>query len=165
MLPSATPRLLLLGAGVLAVARVATAEVATTSTTTSSTTTTIAESGCDQTLPGTLAAARCRLDALATEIAAQPALGAYQSKLSATLDRAGRLAAEADTACAAADTQTASRRMKQAKTFLGKMSHRLRSLSARHRLDGGVRAQLIQAIDGATDDLSGLRKNPCGTGS
>jgi hypothetical protein len=155
----------LLGTGWLAIAGVATADVATTSTTISSTTTTLVETACDQTLPGTLAAARCRLDALATEIDGQAALGAYQSKLSATLDRAGRLAAQAETACGEADTDTAGRRMKQAKTLLGKMSHRLRGLSARHRLDGGVRAQVLQAIDGATDDLSGLRKNPCGTGS
>jgi len=158
------PRLLL-GAALLAVARVATAQVATTSTTTSSTTTTLAETACDQTFPGTLAAARCRLAALATEIDGEPALGTYQSKLSAALDHASRLAAEAETACAAADMKRASRRMKQSKTLLEKMSHRLRGLSARHKLDGGVRAQIIQAIDGATDDLSGLRKNPCGTAS
>lgn len=164
MVSSAMPRLLL-GATLLAVAQAATAQVTTSSTTTSSTTTTLAETACDQTLPGTLAAARCRLAALATEIDGEPALGTYQAKLSATLDRAGKLAAQAETACAAADTKTASRRMKQSKTLLGKMSHRLRGLSARHKLDGGVRAQIIQAIDGATNDLIGLRKNPCGTAS
>src|SRR5258706_1943900 len=109
-----------------------------TSSSTSTTSTTAAPTTCDDTVPGSLAAVRCRLDILKAEITGEALLGSYQSKLSGTLARAIPLAQQAADACGKGDTKTASRRMKQTESLLKKMSHRLSSLSAPKNIDGTV---------------------------
>jgi hypothetical protein len=51
--------------------------------------------------------------------------------------------------------------MKQTQKLLQKMSHRLRGLAARKRLDGAQRSSLIATIQGIGGDVAGLRPHPC----
>jgi hypothetical protein len=133
----------------------------TSSTAHSTTTSTVPPGTCDDVSPGSLAAVRCRLDILAARIDGETGLGKLRAKLASTLDRAIALAGEADAACTAADTKTASRRMKQVQKLLQNMAHRLRGLAARKQVDSGLRAELLATIDGIRSDVAGLRKHPC----
>jgi hypothetical protein len=116
---------------------------------------------CDDVAPGSLAALLCRLDVLADRIGNVNGLGQFRPKLQSTLQRAIQRAEEARTACAAGDTKTANRRMKQTAKFLQKMAHRLSGLSARKKLDPSLRADLLQVIGSIRTDAAGLRRSAC----
>jgi hypothetical protein len=146
----------------------ATCPSGTTTTTlgsaTTTTSTTIPSPDCgDDVAPGTVNTVRCRLGILADQIAAANGLGQFRAKLQSTLTQASDRVDEAVSACATGDDKTASRRMKQTGKLLQKMTHRLSGLPARKKLDGGLRADLIQVIESIRGDVGSLRKRPCGT--
>jgi hypothetical protein len=107
-------------------------------------------------------AVRCRLGVLADQIDAANGLGEFRTKLHKTLAQTRGRVDEAASACDGGDDKTAKRRMKQAGKFLQKMTHRLSGLSARKKLDTGLRADLIQVIESIRADVGSLRKRPCG---
>jgi hypothetical protein len=146
----------------------ATCPGATTSTTTTlasgTTSTTLPPPDCgDDVAPGTVNTVRCRLGILADQIASTNGLGQFRAKLQSTLTQASGRVDEAVSACDTGDDKTASRRMKQTGKLLQKMTHRLSGLSARKKLDAGMRADLMKVIESIRADVSSLRKRPCGT--
>jgi len=125
------------------------------------TTPTTLPSQCAGSTPGSLDDVRCRLDALAAQLAADTTLGSFGPKLGGQLQRATGFAGQGGDACATNDVKTASRRMKQAQKLLQKMEHRLSGLSARKRLDATVRSGFIGTLHDLRTEVGALRKNPC----
>jgi hypothetical protein len=136
------------------------APTTTSTTVVGATTTTLPSADCEEAVPGSLVAVRCRLEALRGRIENED-LGKYRAKLLSTLGKAMNRGTEGMTACESADDKTARRRVKQLQKFLTKMSHKLRGLAARKQLDGAVRTELIGVIDSIKSEASALRGAPC----
>jgi hypothetical protein len=132
--------------------------------TTTTTSTSLPPPDCgDDVAPGTVNAVRCRLGVLARQIDDANGLGEVRTNLRKTLMQSRGRVDDAASACDAGDDRTASRRMKQAGKFLQKMTHRLSGLSARKKLDSGLRAGLIRVLESIRADVGSLRKHPCGS--
>jgi hypothetical protein len=125
------------------------------------TTTTSLPPDCNGMATGSLAAVRCRLDALGGQIAADATLGSFRASLGRTLARATALARQGDEACAANDVSSAKRHVKRANRLLQNMAHRLSGLAARKRIDGSLRSSLLATIQGIRSEVAALRRSPC----
>ena len=137
----------------------------TTVASTSTTTTTEEPATTSTTLPGcagvpdepTFASISCRLDALAVETSDQSALGSLSDKLLVPLGKARERAAAANEACAGQDTKHAKSSLKKVVRQLIQYSHRLRSRSARKKIEESVREPLADTADAIQDDVRALR--------
>jgi len=143
-----------------------TTTLATSSTSTStsvpgstSTTSTTVPGDCASVPVGpTFASIRCRLDALvAATTTSGPALGKLTDKLLNALDKAGVRLDAATSKCEAADGKHAGSDLKKLARKFIQYSHRLRTQSARKKIDEAVREPLAQAGDELREDTSELR--------
>ena len=136
----------------------------TTATTTSSTTTTL-PSGCAGVPVGpTFASLNCRLAALIAAVEAETRLGKLQPKLDRAAQKARQRKEAAEAACAGGNAKASAKQLKKVVRKLIQFSHRLRSNSARKKVDEVVREPLAEAADEIQQDARELMDGlGCGT--
>jgi hypothetical protein len=138
-----------------------TTETSTTEMSSSTTTSTL-PSGCDDSASGSLDAIICRLTALDARVQSTSELGRLQKVVHASLSAALKGVQQASDACGSTNgTKKASQRLKRVGRHFAGASFRLRSLSARKKIDAAIRDPFIQEIRSLKSAVSALRKHPC----
>lgn len=123
--------------------------------TTTTTSTTTLPPACDdaETFDSTL----CRLDELATDVAAQPELGPMATKLGGALSKARSNVNLARGQCDESDAKTAGKRLKKAIRRLIQYGHRLRGLKARKTIPDEIRTPYVDRGVAIQRDVEGLK--------
>jgi hypothetical protein len=105
----------------------------------------------------------CRLDALIVAVGDEPALGTLQPKLVKTAQKAEARNQAGATACTGGDARKAGKQVKKVIRALIQFSHRLRSNSARKKVDAAIREPFIAAADAIQQDARTLKTSlSCG---
>jgi hypothetical protein len=122
------------------------------------TTTTTLPGDCTSASPRpTFASIQCRLAALIADTEGASALGATQSKVVKTLQKAKGQTDDAQSKCAANDAKKPKNRLNKVGKQLTQYSHRLRSLSSRKKIPESVREPLAKRADAIKSDVKALR--------
>lgn len=133
---------------------------ASTSTTApaSTATTTTLPSGCaGMPIGATFGSLDCRLAALIAAVQGETRLGTLREKLGGAAQKAKQLEEAAQAACARGTAKTSGKQLKKVMRKLIQFSHRLRSRSARRKVDETVREALAAAADEIQQDARELK--------
>ena len=104
----------------------------------------------------TFASLNCRLAALIAAVEAETRLGKLQPKLEKAARKAKERKETAESACADGNAKASGRQLKKVVRKLIQFSHRLRSNSARKKVDEVVREPLAEAADEIQQDARAL---------
>jgi hypothetical protein len=118
------------------------------------TTTTLPPTGCAGAPAVSFESILCRVAALRDRVQGESRLGKFQAKLVKNLDVAHARTAEAQ---GLGTGKKAKKKLQQAAKALTQYAHRLSSLSARKKLDSGVRTDFLHAGQAITPDVKALR--------
>ena len=131
------------------------------STTTSITTSTapVPQDACAKVPDGpTFASVICRLATELARVNDEMALGDFRPKLANTLEKGHDRAIDARETCAASDPKKSKARLKQVERAVVQYAHRLSGLTARHKLDDGLRTRMLAPATALRADVRQLRK-------
>jgi cysteine-rich repeat protein len=131
----------------------------TTTTSVAPTTTTVVASACDnEPAAPTFASIDCRLVALLARVTAEPGLGVFRAKLVQNLSKARDAEEGGDSACTASDLKRTRQRLKQTIRDLIEYAHHLKTLRARKKLPGTLRADLLAEGNPIMSDVKSLKR-------
>jgi hypothetical protein len=98
----------------------------------------------------------CRLTALRAHVNGEPGLGAFQSKLAKSVDKAASNVGEGATLCGASNVKKTKKRLQQGGKALTQFVHRLRGNAARKQL-GALPDAFVAEAQPIADDVKALR--------